>query len=268
MSTPDYTDHCWPVDPACGADEWDSYGEDVQARATALATSTLRLLTAQRVGGCPITVRPCAQRRTGGFPLGWDYGYPYGYAPFIPMQLASGAVVNCCGASTCGCESGCEIKLDTYVGTISSIQVGAVELYVGHESDFRIDNDSIIVYQGTDTCPFPVRPDMSAAPGADGYFAITYLPSRPVDGQAAYAAGVLAVEYAKACSGSKACRLPSGVTQVVKQGITYQVTPGTFPNGVTGIREVDTYIVSINPNGLKVAPAIWSPDLPQSRVSR
>ena len=49
----------WPVDPACLGEKWDELDPEVQERATGLASATLRRLTGYRVGGCPVTVRPC-----------------------------------------------------------------------------------------------------------------------------------------------------------------------------------------------------------------
>ena len=38
-----------------------------------------------------------------------------------------------------------------------------------------------------------------------------------------------------------------------------------FPDGMTGIREVDAYLISINPNALKMPPMVWSPDVPWAK---
>src|SRR5262245_23190612 len=57
---PAYPELCWPVDHAClGEDWWTTYDQMTRARADALAIQTLRSLTGYRVGGCPITLRPC-----------------------------------------------------------------------------------------------------------------------------------------------------------------------------------------------------------------
>ena len=61
-------------------------------------------------------------------------------------------------------------------------------------------------------------------------FSVTYLNGYPVDGLGAYAAGVLAMEFAKACTGGK-CRLPAGVTSVARQGVSLQIATGAFPAG-------------------------------------
>jgi hypothetical protein len=71
---------------------------------------------------------------------------------------------------------------------------------------------------------------------------------------------VLTCEFTKACSGGK-CRLPTAVTSIARQGVTMEVSSGMFPDGMTGIREVDAFLSSINPNALRIPPKVWSPDL-------
>lgn len=258
---PDLPSDCWPISPGCLTGEWESLEDEVQERSKALATATLRRLTLFRVGGCPVTVRPCGKKGCSGIPLGYNWG-GYGdiYAmPFFPFQQVDGSIVNCCPSMQCDCEAGCKVNLPGFVGAVSSIKVDGVEKLVGSPPPFRVDDNSTLVYTGTGDCPFPTSQNMGLNDTEDNTFSITYLPAHPVDGLGAWAAGVLAVEFSKACTG-KTCRLPTGVTQVVRQGVTLTVTPGAFPNGLTGIREVDTFISLWNPNGLKVAPSVWSPD--------
>ena len=42
---------------------------------------------------------------------------------------------------------------------------------------------------------------------------------------------------------------------------------GMFPDGMTGIREVDLFIASVNPHRLRMAPTVWSPDERLATVS-
>jgi hypothetical protein len=99
-----------------------------------------------------------------------------------------------------------------------------------------------------------------------GTFSVTYLNSYVPDQVAAYACAVLAMEFAQACSGGS-CRLPPGVVSVARQGLVFQVPTGAFPAGLTGIREVDTWIALWNPGTIRQAPAVWSPDLHTPRVT-
>ena len=75
-----------------------------------------------------------------------------------------------------------------------------------------------------------------------------------------------AVEYARACTGGK-CRLPQGVTSIVRQGVSFEIEGGAFPNGFTGIREVDAWIALWNPDGLRQQAKVYSPDLKRPRLT-
>jgi hypothetical protein len=72
-----------------------------------------------------------------------------------------------------------------------------------------------------------------------------------------------AAEFAKACNGEK-CRLPTAVSAISRQGVSMQLPQRMFDYG-TGIREVDAFIHAINPNGHKIRPRIYSPDMPSRR---
>ena len=56
------------------------------------------------------------------------------------------------------------------------------------------------------------------------------------------------------------------MTTVTRQGVSYDIAAGSFPNGMTGIREVDAYIALWNPNGLRQPVAVWYPGKPTVRV--
>ena len=82
---------------------------------------------------------------------------------------------------------------------------------------------------------------------------------------AAYAAGVLAMEFAKACTGGK-CRLPANVTSISRQGVSYDIAAGAFPSGMTGLREVDSWIGLWNPEARRQATSVWYPGQRTPRV--
>ena len=252
----------WPVDPACFGDDWDALEESVKDRSLALASSTLNRLTGYRVGGCPVTVRPCKAGCLGLSyqPAFWDMAGAWGAGGFWP-HIEGGVWVNSCGCQTdCACEALCEIALPAPVGRVDEVKVDGDVVDPG---DYRVDGNRL-VWVGAQECPWPVCQDMTKADTEPGTFSITYLNSLPVDTLGAYAAGVLAMEFAKACTGAKGCRLPSGVTSISRAGISMEITSGAFPGGLTGIREVDTYIAFYNPTPIRQAPQVWSPDLPRA----
>lgn len=251
---PEYGGCAWPIDTACFTDEWAAISAPNRNRGMALASETLRRLTGYRVGGCPVTVRPCKKGCADGFA---PYGaYQVGAGAFTPHLDGNGAWVNSCGCVTdCGCTALCEIKLPAPVGRIDEIKVDGVVLNV---QDYRVFNGNLLVWTGTGECPWPTCQNLALPDTEVGTFSVTYLNAYPVDLLGAYAAGLLAFEFAKACSGAK-CKLPSGVTSIVRQGITMQVATGLFPDGLTGIREVDAFIAIWNPNNLSRPASVWVP---------
>src|SRR5690606_33047777 len=102
--------------------------------------------------------------------------------------------------------------------------------------------------------------DMTAPFDAEGSFSVLYTAGMQVDDLGAFAAGKLAMEFAKACTSNGKCSLPSSVRQIARQGVTYEIQAGAFPDGFTGIREVDLYIESVNPYRQKMPPRIFAID--------
>lgn len=259
---PDLPDYCWPIDSGCCL-ELETYPAEVQARAIALATQTLRMLTGYRVGGCPITVRPCkAGCNTYGMLSYWNAGT---VGNFYPHMIEGGVWVNSCPCVTdCSCGAICEVTLPAPVGEVYEVVVDGT---IQDPATYRVDGNRL-VWVGDGDCPWPTCQDLTKPDTEVGTFSVTYLNSYPVDAWGAHAAGVLAMEYAKACTGSKACRLPGNVTAVTRQGVSFELVAGSFPGGYTGIREIDAFIATWNPTPIRQQSQVWSPDLHQPRVVR
>jgi hypothetical protein len=81
----------------------------------------------------------------------------------------------------------------------------------------------------------------------------------PAAGKAA--AARLAAELAKATAGQTSA-LPGYITQRVRQGetISYVSAATLFDKGRTGLADVDLWLATVNPGGLRRRPAVWSPD--------
>lgn len=251
---------CVPFTPdyAC-CDDWESHTPELQERATDLAWSTLRVLTGGRVGHCPSVVRPCL-----GPPCNvctdWWRGDLTRAGGWIGVGIVNGNWVNCaCGAPKCSCERMCEIVMPGPVAGIVQVVLDGIEF---DASSFRVDNLNRIVR--TDGGCFPSCQNMGRPLTEIGTFGITYIPGIIPDSSGLWAAGVLACEYAKACIGGK-CRLPSSVSTVVRQGVSFTMNEGMWSNGLVGIREVDAYILSVNPNHHRIPPMVWSPDVPWAK---
>lgn len=234
---PEYAGCLWPVDPACFSDEWEAMDTAVQERALALASATLHRLTGRRVTNCPITVRP-----RGGTSCFVPTTSPWGVgAAFSPGMTTTGRWVNNCGPTTLDPIGA---RLPRPVGRIDEVKLDGVVLA---PSNYLLVEGNLLVYTGNGP-GWPVSQDVTLPDTEPGTFAVTYINGYPPDLLAANAVGVLAMEFAKSCTGRK-CRLPSNVTSIVRQGVAMEIDPGLFPNGTTGIREVDVFIGLWNPRG-------------------
>lgn len=250
MSTPALPETCWPVNTDF-CEDFENHPQDVQDLAVALAGESMRMLTGYSVGGCPVLLRPCSMGCVSGS-LAW---YASG-GTFYPHMDALGRWVNGCGCThnSCACSALSTVYIGGGVGTVTEVKVDGVVL---NPLFYRVDNGAFLVR--LDGQAWPVCQDMALEDTEVGTFSVSVSRGAPVDGLGAYAAGVLACEFAKDLTGCE-CALPPTVTSIQRQGISYQIEPGAFPNGLTGIRAVDAYIQRYNPHGLKRPSAVWSPD--------
>lgn len=229
----------WTPDPACIGDAWDDLDVEIQERSLMLATSSLLNLTYNRVGTCPITIRPCPEKAPCG--CAWT---PY---------LLDGRWFN-----TCPCRSTCrplnEIDLPGPVGYIASLKVDGQPVDVSGP-DWRIDEGHYLVWQGDGPSPIPAYQDLNKADTEVGTWSISYSRSHPVTADGRLAVALLAMEFANACQPKKKCSLPRGVTSVTRNGVSFTIEAGLFPGGLTGIDIVDQFILKWAPAGSPTKPA-------------
>jgi hypothetical protein len=234
----------WP-----GGEAPEGADPDMVARAEILAAQTLRLLTLNRVGGESITVMPRAKTcRAPRFSttLFWH--------PIMLMDMwDSGMYGNCFCASDCFCPTAPTVLLTGPVGRIDEVKVDGVAL---PDTAYYVKDGNHLV-----------RTDGKRWPACSGTnFTVTYLNGHEVDELGQYVGGLLATEYLMAMTSTKNCRLPANVTTVTRQGISMILSTGMFPDGTTGIKEVDAYLMQWNPYGLRTRPEVYSPDLPRPSV--
>ena len=247
----------------------DALDDVMKARSEALAWQTLNALTGGNIAICPTIIRPCAARCsaqtwytapvTGASQSPW----PSGSGSFQPNINANGQWVNSCGCSSpdaCSCTSVREVILPGVVGDIVRVTIGGANL---DPTAYRVDRGNRLVRQDGES--WPVCQDMNLPADDDGAFVVEYYDGVAPDSSLNYAAGMLAIEFYRACSG-QACKLPTGVTSVVRQGVSMQIATGLFVNGYTGIQAVDAVISIYNPFGHKSRPSVMSPDVPRGRV--
>jgi hypothetical protein len=232
-------------------------------RSEAYAWSTLAALTAYRIGTCPITVRPCA---LGCAPAGTWMEAPVGSGgtSSLPLQtigrsftpnIQGGVWVNSCGCTSgCSCGPLSEALLPGPVGDVLEVKVDGVIL---DQSSYRIDNGNRLVRQDGGT--WPLCQDMSLPADGEGTFSVTYYRGAAPNEITRFAAGALAVEFYGACMKDSKCRLPRGTVSVVRRGVSIEMEPD-FMKSISSWPEIAPVIEMYNPNRLKGAPRVISPD--------
>lgn len=232
----------WDVDPEVLAEAWDSYDESVQERALLLATSTLQTLTNYRVGSCPITIRPCPETSRCG--CDWN---PLSHSGATGPVLWDGNWYNTCRHRTrCGPLS--EIDIPGPVGYVSELRIDGVDQDLWN-GDWRLDDGHLLVWQGLGASPVPLTQNLSRPDTEVGTWSLTYSRSYPVLADARIAVSQLALEMAAAITPRKKCALPRGVTNVVRNGVSFSLEAGLFTNGLTGLDAVDAFILKWAPAG-------------------
>lgn len=219
-----------------------------------VASQVLYEASGRRFAGiCQRTVRPCQtdacacgyQILSRGHLVGWDDSCWDGY--------------------NCGCQAVSRVKLAGYVRSIQEVKIDGV---VVDPSAYRVDENRWLVR--VDGSRWPSCQSMDVADTEPGSFAVTYNYGRIPPTSAQQAARQLACEIYKSCTGANECALPTGVTRVTRQGLTFE---RSFfqrdANGIwrTGLGLVDLYLNSTNPHGLRRRAVFWSP-LRRARYAR
>lgn len=240
----------WPVTWPAAA-QIGTVDPAVKRLAELYAGACLTFLTLQRVGLAPLTIMPAPSHRTFGY---------WGYREVYPGQILSAFHPLVYPSSE-----------DLHSWSWARVEAVALPAPVGAVVDVRIDGIVLdpAAYRVEDG-KWLVRTDGGVWPSGQGdHFTVSYHNSHPVDEMGAHAGGIMAYEWLKLLTNVKGgCRLPASVTTLSRQGINMEITPGMFPDGLTGIPEIDAYVMLWNPFGLRVAPRVYSPDLPRHRQVR
>lgn len=241
----------WQPDMGC-APEWDSLDPALQDRAIQMAWSTMRLLTGGMVGNCLVTYRPCVPKPCDTCAESW----------LLAPYLKDGKWHNTqCGTSKCSCVQLSEVR---FPGKVAEVQEVYLDGALMDPTAYRLDHNNRLLR--TDGGVWPACQDMRLEHTDPGTYAVFYFPGVKPSSSGLWAIGVLAWEFSKACVGDK-CRLPSSVTSISRQGVSMQFDNSMFSNGLTGIREIDAYILSVNPHKLKTPPLVFSPDVEHGRAT-
>jgi len=257
----------WSVNTAC-VPGWDELDPAVQSAATSWATYILWALTGRQFGPCSVTVRPCGPRCGG--PAGY-LTYPVGPGgssgagmPWMIPWIDNGIWRNCGCTGGCTCSATCEVALPGPVAAVDEVKVGGLVL---DPSAYRVDGyRGIPILVRTDGDCWPQCQDMDAADTEPDTFTITYQRGTAVPVAGEIAAGELAGEFAKACTGGD-CMLPQQLASLSRNGVEVQVVdPGQLlENGLTGIANVDLWIRAVNPARKAQRSRVYSTDAAGAR---
>lgn len=236
-----------PADPSNPTDDEQLDQLRIEAALT-YAWSTLVALTAGRLAPCPITVRPRHQSKYGGSYLEAPVTTVGPYAP----HLDGGGWSNRLAIFHFGSDPR-EIELPGPVGGVVSVSIDGETLPT---ASYRLDGQLLV---RTDGGTWPSGNDF-VMPEGRGVFEVTYHRGAVPGVDARAAVGILAAEYLKAASGDQyGCRLPSGTTSVVRQGISIEIENDA--DAIVGrIPEIAGIVRRFNPHHQKSQSRVFSPD--------
>lgn len=251
----------WDIDVSCCTD-WDTYSDELQTNAAEYGAYVMWAATGRKYGLCTKTVRPCGRECSSEF----YNGYYWADSTWMPYILDGAWYNSSCNCGNnglgCSCQPSCQVLLGGPVYAVSGVSVDGEAV---SEDAWRVDNGRWLVR--TDGDCWPVCQDYNVDSGV-GTFFVTYQQGLPLPGVVAAAAGELACEWAKACTG-QACRLPQRIQSVSRQGVSVSMVPidVLLQHGLTGLDTVDQIIRSVNPFGLVSRMRIASPDIPVTRIT-
>ncbi|NMO00826.1 hypothetical protein HH308_06315 [Gordonia sp. TBRC 11910] len=236
---------------------WEAATPEQKEHAQTAATTWLWMLTGRVFGLCVETVRPCF---TGPDRAPTYQGHSGGAgAVFWPGLIAQGDPL---ASGPCGCSSPhccvgqSEVALVGPVHEILHVWIDGQEVPA---ANYHVRNHRWLLR--TDGQQWPMHQDLDAADMEPGAFTVQYKRGIAVPEWGQIAAGILAVEWLAGMNG-KRCRLPAGATNISRQGVNVELDPRAFFElGITGIVEVDRWIMTVNPNRLQQPPTVMSPDL-------
>lgn len=260
------TEQCepWPLISECLPSGWSATEDEwteQQRAAVEVASALLRRFTAGQYGLCRIKVRPC--REPGGPRPGGTAGSVAG--PWVTPMLFDGRLLNIscrCRSITCGCGDIPEISLGTNVHSIVEVKVDGA---VVPNTAYRVDSKRLLVR--TDGQPWPSCQQLGLADTEIGTWSVTYRRGNEPDYAGKLAVTTLAVEIYRACQGDKKCGLPTRVTSVVREGVTYDLLDdlSVFDRGRTGLPRVDMWLAAVNRYNVRSALRAFSPDTIRTR---
>jgi hypothetical protein len=243
----------WPVYWTCDVS---TYSPELTEYAVAAATRVLWALSGRRFGQCEVTWRPCAEDcgDWASIPLwgrDWRVGYSMPPWDFYRLPYCSGG----CSSGGCSCTHIPTIRLSDTVSRVVEVKLDGTPMVTGA---YRLDGRALM---RTDGHTWPRCNNLARDDDQPGTWSVRAVVGEPVPDSGRLAMGELACEIAKAGTGAD-CRLPPGVTQLVRQGVTIQYPDmgQLLKDGRTGLYLVDMFLAAENPDGLKQRGRVYDVD--------
>lgn len=207
----------------------------------------------QFAGECERTVRPCRDACRCGFQI-----LSRGHMVDSSWYWSGSYWSDGCG-DQCGCGFLSRVRLAGYpVREITEVKISGTVIDPG---EYRLDGWRYLVRLNDGA--WPACQDMSLADTEPGTFAVSYLWGVDPPSLAVQAASELACQLYAACNPDAGdCTLPSGVVEIVRQGVRYtrQFSQSLFA-GRTGLVNVDAFLSAYAANRPRRRPAVYSPDV-------
>lgn len=145
------------------------------------------------------------------------------------------------------------ILLERPVASVVQVRQGGVVF-----ADWRWDEPNILV--NLDPDGWTANDDLTLPASDSTVLEVDYFNGFRPGKLLVWAAAELASEFYLAASGSKRCRLPSNVTAITRQGVSFEMSSPLFGNGRTGIHEIDIVLQRYNPYGVRTGAVLATPE--------
>jgi hypothetical protein len=252
----------------CGVTMTGSDAHDFDVAAVTASMLLYEFSGGQYSGQCSQLVRPCGSDGACGWTwaeilspssaqnwaVSWAFG-PLGWGWWFDDATP-----------TCGCRHVPRVMLANYpVVRIDSVLIDGVAVdpttYILRENRY-LDR---LTPAGEELNVWPSCQNMRRPLGEAGTWSVSYTSGVEPPLPGVLAAQELGCEIYKALQGAE-CKLPSGATSLVRQGVTMTRTLFTqWQNKkgewATGMVLVDAFLSAYNPTGQRQRSSVWSPDL-------
>ena len=234
-----------PSLPASGAANYPS-DLTVQSAINVATDLLFEMSGSQFPGECATVVRPCSP------------GNCYARLPYLRDHSADPPM-------PCGCNDIPSIDLGLW--PVVNIVYVKIDGAIVDPSTYRLDSNRYLTRMavGTDfhndgwpSCQYLDRPSSAA-----GTFEVMAEYGLKPPAAGAWAANRLAGELLKGSLGLQ-CTLPKNVGSVNRQQLSFTaINVSQLDNGLTGLNDVDLFLMAYNPGKHRGQTMVWSPDLPQ-----